>query len=82
VLGVEHLVFPFFFQGSIGAMSSDFAQGRFKACLLIGVTVRLGQFNLIDDALLLCGAAGQAWSFFGGHQWSGQHAAKGQQGER
>jgi hypothetical protein len=63
-------------------MGSDFAQGGFQARLLIGVAARLGQFNLVDDALFLGGAAGEARCIFGGHQWSGHHAAQGQQGER
>jgi len=60
VLGVEHLVFPFLLQGSVGAMGSDFVQGGFQARLLIGVAAGLGQFDLVDDALFFGGAAGQA----------------------
>ena len=41
VLGVEHLVFPFFLQRGIGAMGGDFAQGLFQASLLIGVAAGL-----------------------------------------
>jgi hypothetical protein len=47
VLGVEHLVFPFLLQGSVGAMGSDFVQGGFQARLLIGVAAGLGQFDLV-----------------------------------
>ena len=63
-------------------MFGDFAQGFFQAGLLVRIAMGFGQFDLIDDALLLGGAAGQLRCLFGGHQRGGQHAAEGQQGER
>ncbi|MNF91446.1 hypothetical protein D3C84_740480 [compost metagenome] len=82
MLGFEHLVFPFLFQRRVGAVGSDFAEGFFQAGLLVGIAVGFGQFDLVDDALFLGRAAGQAWRVFGGHQWRGHYAAKGQQGQR
>ncbi|MOA48840.1 hypothetical protein D3C78_1716440 [compost metagenome] len=82
MFGVEHLVFPFLLQRGVGAVGFDFAQGLFQAGLLLGIAVDLGQFDLIDDALLLGGATGQPWRFLVRHQRGGQRDAKAQQGER
>jgi hypothetical protein len=59
VLGVEHLVFPLLFQGGVGAIGGDFAQGFFQAGLLFAVAMGLGLFDLGADGLALGGAAGQ-----------------------
>ena len=81
MLGVEHFVFTFFFQGGVGAVGGDFAQGFFQAGLLGAVTVGLGLFDLAADGLALGGAAGERLRFFGGQQWHGCETCEGQQGK-
>ncbi|MNN54129.1 hypothetical protein D3C81_1689240 [compost metagenome] len=82
MLGVQHLVFPFFLQRGIGAIGADFAQSLLQTGLLVGIAAGFGQFDLIDDALFLGRATGQARGVFDSHQGSGHYAAKGQKDQR